>query len=160
MKNAEQDAAYRRQLFSNVPIYTTRLVREGCFHFAERDQVNSPEDVAAVLLDYFEEKDREEFVVCLLDTANTLIGMSTVSVGGLSASIVEARQVFKLAALTNAASIVCCHNHVSGNPEPSRDDIKITRQLAEVGKLMGIPLLDHLIICESDYVSLAEKGLM
>lgn len=160
MKDLEQITAYRKQLFSQVPIYTTRLVREGCFHFAERDQVNSPEDVAAVLQDYFEGKDREEFVVCLLDTANTLIGMSTASVGGLSASIVEARQVFKLAALANAASIICGHNHLSGNPEPSGDDIKITRQLSEVGKLMGIPVLDHLIICEAAYVSLAEKGLI
>src|SRR5690606_14077038 len=98
--------------------------------------------------------------IVLLDTANTLIGMSSVSVGGLAATIVEPRQVFKVAALANAAGIIAAHNHLSGNPEPSPADIKITRQLTEVGKLMGIPLLDHIIVCEKTQVSLAAHGLL
>ncbi len=67
------------------------------------------------------------------------------SVGGLAASVVEPRQVFKAAILANAASVIVCHNHPSGNPEPSREDIRIIRQLVEAGKLMGIPVLDHVI---------------
>ena len=109
---------------------------------------------------YFEDKDREEFIVVMLDTANTMIGMAQISVGGLAASIVEPRQVFKTAILANAAAIICIHNHPSGNPEPSREDIRITRQLVEAGKLMGVPVHDHIIIAENRFVSLAERGLL
>ena len=156
----EKRADYRRHLFSHVPLFTTRLVKEGCFAFTERDQVDTPEAVAVVLQDYFEAKDREEFVIVLLDTANTMIGLSVLSVGGLTASIVEPRQVFKLAILANAAGIICAHNHPSGNPEPSREDVRITKQLVEAGRLMEVPVLDHLIITPDGYTSLSERGLM
>ena len=96
----------------------------------------------------------------LLDTANTIIGLSQISVGGLAASIVEPRQVFKVAILANAAAIICVHNHPSGNVEPSREDIRITRQLVEAGKLMGIPVHDHLIIGHNTFTSMAERGLI
>ena len=151
---------YESALFSGVPLYTTRLVREHTFSFPERTQVCSPEAVAAVLRSYFESRDREEFVVCLLDTANTLIGLHVASVGGLAASIVEPRQVFKAAVLANAASLLLAHNHPSGNPEPSREDVEITKRLVETGRLMGIPVHDHLIITGDGYTSLAERGLM
>ncbi len=152
--------AYRQALFSGVPLYATRLVREKTFRFAERTQVSTPEDVAQALIPYFADKDREECLAALLDTANTLIGLVLVSVGGLSASIVEPRQVFKAAILANAAAVICLHNHPSGNPEPSREDLRITRQLVEAGKVLGIPLHDHVIIAENTYTSLAERGLM
>ena len=79
-------ATYQQVLFSHVPMYTTRLVRETHFTFPHREQVSSPEDVAAVLQHYFEDKDREEFLVVFLDTANTMTGMAQISVGGLAAS--------------------------------------------------------------------------
>ena len=151
---------YREALFSGVPLFATKLVREGDFPFPERTQVSTPTDVAAVLQVYFQDKDREEVVVVLLDTANTMFGLSQVSVGGLASSIVEPRQVFKVAILANAAAIILAHAHPSGNPEPSREDIRITRQLVEAGKLLGIPLHDHLVIAENTYTSLAERGLM
>ena len=138
---------------------TTRLVRESSDEY-ERIQVTGPEDVAAFLHQYFHDKDREEFLIVLLSTSNVIIDMAVVSVGGLAASIVEPRQVFKTAALANAAAIVCAHNHPSGNPEPSREDIRITRQLVEAGKLMGIPIHDHVIIAGKTHTSLAERGLM
>lgn len=153
-------ASYRDTLFQQIPLYTTRLVREGDFPFASRDQVKTPADVAEILREYFRNRDREECVLCLLDTANTLIGLSCISVGGLAASIVEPRQVFKTAVLVNAAAVILAHQHVSGNPEPSREDIRITKQLVEAGKLMGIPLHDHVIVTESGYVSLAERGIL
>lgn len=152
--------AYRQALFSGIPLYTTRLVREKTFRFAERTQVSTPAEVAQALIPYFADKDREECVAALVDTANSLIGLVQISVGGLAASIVEPRQIFKAAILANAAAVICLHNHPSGNPEPSREDIRITRQLVEAGKLLGIPLHDHVIIAENTYTSLAERGLM
>lgn len=148
--------AVRLHRFGRV---TTRLVREGEEEY-ERIQVSSPADAAAFLHQYFRDKDREEFLIVLLNTANVIIDMAVVSVGGLSSSIVEPRQVFKTAALANAAAIICVHNHPSGNPEPSREDIRITRQLVEAGRLMGIPVHDHLIIAGKSFTSLAERGLM
>lgn len=156
----EVHVAYRDALFSGVPLYTTRLVRERTFTFPTRDQVRSPSDAAAVLAEYFSDRDREEFVVAFLDTANTLTGLHVASVGGLAASIVEPRQVFKAAVLANAAAVLLAHNHPSGNPEPSREDVAVTRQLVEAGKVMGIPVHDHLILTDHRYTSLAERGLM
>ena len=144
-KTEEGAATYQQVLFSHVPMYTTRLVRETHFTFPHREQVSSPADVAAVLQHYFADKDREELILVLLDQANSMIGLSQISVGGLAASIVEPRQVFKTAILANAAAIIVAHQHPSGNPEPSREDIRISRQLLEAGKLMGVPLHDHLI---------------
>jgi len=99
-------------------------------------------------------------LIVLLDRAHTVIGLAQISVGGLAASIVEPRSVFKAAIEANAASIILCHSHPSGNLEPSREDIRITRQLVEGGKLMGIPILDHIIIAEKSHTSLAERGLL
>ena len=153
-------SVYQLQLFSHLPLYTTRLVCERRFPFSDRIQVCSPADVAPILIEYFRDKDREEFIIVLLNTANVILGLSQISVGGLSASIVEPRQVFKVAVLANAAAIILCHNHPSGNVEPSREDIRITQQLVEAGKLMGVPVHDHLIIGQNTYTSLAERGLI
>ncbi len=154
------NGAYRDALFSGVPLYTTRLVREHTFSFPTRDQVRSPACAAAVLAEYFRDRDREEFLVVFLDTANTLVGIHVASVGGLAASIVEPRQVFKAAVLANAAALLLAHNHPSGNPEPSREDVAVTKQLVEAGKVMGIPVHDHLIITDHGHTSLAERGLV
>src|SRR5690606_22762995 len=150
----------RKHLYSNVPIYTTRLVREALFSFPERIQTNTPAGIAAVLQDYFSDKDREEFVACLLDAPGTLLGIARISQGGLSSAPVEARQVFKAAILANAAGIILAHQHPSGNPEPSAADLKVTRQLVAAGKVMDIPVFDHLVITDTGYTSLAERGLI
>ncbi len=94
---------YQLQLFSNLPLYTTQLVCETKFPFCERIQVSAPADVVPILQEYFRLKDREEMILVLLDTANTILGLSLVSVGGLAASIVEPCQVLKVAILANAA---------------------------------------------------------
>jgi len=153
-------SAYQLHLFNRLPLYSTRLVRETEFTYPDRFQVSSPKDVADILRDYFQDKDREEFLTVMLDTANTVIGLTQVSIGGLAASIVEPRQIFKTAILANAAALILAHQHPSGNPEPSREDIRITRQLVEAGKIMGIPIHDHLIITNSRYASLAERGVL
>lgn len=125
-----------------------------------RVQVSVPEDIVAVYGPQLRDLPREIFKVVFLNTANLIIGDSTTSEGGLSASIVEPRAVFQKAILENAASVICLHNHPSGNPEPSREDIQITRQLVEAGRFMGIPLHDHIIIAGNTFTSLAGRGLM
>lgn len=126
----------------------------------ERVQVCSPEDVAAVYAPQMRDLPKEIFKVVLLNTANVILGDFTASEGGLAASIVEPRAIFQKAILETAASVICLHNHPSGNPEPSREDIRVTRQLVEAGKLMGIPVHDHIIIAGDGFTSLAERGLM
>ncbi len=126
----------------------------------ERPSLRTPADVAARYGPRLRDLKREVFVVVLLDTAGRATGDFTVSEGGLSASIVEPRAVFQRAVLENAAAVVCLHNHPSGNPEPSREDVAITRQLVEAGRLMGIPVHDHVIIAGRGYTSLAERGLL
>jgi DNA repair protein RadC len=125
-----------------------------------RVQIAGPEDVAAAYGPQMRGLKQEVFKIVLLNTANVVEGDYTVSEGGLAASIVEPRAIFRKAILENAAAVICLHNHPSGNPEPSREDKKITRQLAEVGDLMGIPVHDHLIIAGSGYTSLAERGVL
>ena len=129
-------------------------------HDRDRVQVCSPEDVAAVYGPQMRDLKKEIFKVVHLNTANVIIGDYDVSEGGLAASIVEPRAVFEKAILDNAASVICLHNHPSGNPEPSRQDIRITRQLVDAGKLMGIPVHDHLIIAGTTHTSLAARGVI
>ncbi len=126
----------------------------------ERIQVTSPADVANHFGPMLRDKPVEEFWIVLLNTANVITGYQSLTTGGLAASIVEPRAVFRRAMLDNAAAIICMHNHPSGNPEPSREDVAITKQLVEAGKLMGIPVHDHVIIAGAGYTSLAERGLM
>ncbi|MEM6327641.1 MAG: DNA repair protein RadC [Bacteroidota bacterium] len=125
-----------------------------------RVQIRSPADVAAAYGPRLRDLPREVFVVLHLNTANVVMSEHTLTTGGLAASIVEPRQVFSRAILENAASVICLHNHPSGNPEPSREDVAITKQLQEAGTVLGIPVHDHVIIAGRTYTSLAERGLM
>nr|WP_276532468.1 DNA repair protein RadC [Cytobacillus horneckiae] len=97
--------------------------------------------------------------VCLyLNTKNQILSKQTIFIGSLNASIVHPREVYKEAFRQSAASIICLHNHPSGDPAPSREDIDVTKRLAECGKIIGIEILDHIIIGEKKFVSLKEKG--
>jgi len=126
----------------------------------ERIQVTSPDDVAAVYGPLMRDLKKEIFRVVHLNTANVILNDYVISEGGLAASIVEPRAVFEQAILENAASIICLHNHPSGNPEPSREDIRITRQLVDAGTTMGIPVHDHIIIAGDTFTSLASRGVI
>jgi DNA repair protein RadC len=126
----------------------------------DRLQVCSPQDVVTAYGPAMRDLKREVFKVVMLNTANFVTGDRTVSEGGLAVSIVEPRAVFRQAVLENAAAIICLHNHPSGNPDPSREDIRITRQLVAAGELMGVPVHDHIIIAGKLYTSLAERGYM
>ncbi|MEL7167854.1 MAG: JAB domain-containing protein [Bacteroidota bacterium] len=151
---------YEAHVFSGVPLYSSRLVRETTIDFDELAETKSPAALFAFLRPYFEYRDREELVVVLLNTATRVIGLVPVSMGGLTSSILEPRFVFKAAILANAASVVIAHNHPSGNPEPSDEDVAVTKTLVKAGEVLGIPVHDHLIVTERRFTSLAERGLM
>lgn len=103
---------------------------------------------------------QEHFVCLYLNIKNQVIHRQTIFIGSLNASIVHPREVFKEALRRSAASIICFHNHPSVISSPSKEDIEVTKRLAECGKIMGIEILDHLIIGEKKFVSLREKGYL
>ena len=143
-----------------VTVYRVALVREGAMP-CDGDRIRNSGTVNRLLQTYLPDADREHFVVILLDQKHGIIGINTVSVGSLTASIVKPREVFKPAILANAASIICGHNHPSGDPQPSREDRAITTKLVDAGKLLGIEVLDHVIIgAEGRYFSLGDVGVL
>ena len=101
---------------------------------------------------------QEEFRAVYLTTKNQLIAVQTISRGSINASIAKGRDVLKYALRYNAAAIILAHNHPSGNPEPSHEDIAVTKRIADEGQIMEIPVLDHIIIGDGTYVSLCERG--
>ena len=104
-------------------------------------------------------KKKEHFMALLLDTRGQLIRIAEVSVGSLDSSIVHPREVFKEAISASAASVIFVHNHPSGDTEPSKDDIGLTKRLVEAGGIMGIDVLDHIIVCDHSYLSMKARGL-
>jgi DNA repair protein RadC len=131
-----------------IPIYQVKLVRDGS-QKAERKKVSHPAVAAEVLREYLDGVDREHFVALLLDTQNQIIGIHTVTVGTLDASLIHPREIYKAAILANAASVVLAHNHPSGDPTPSAEDRAVTRQIRSAGKTIGIEVLDHIIVGDS-----------
>lgn len=129
-----------------------------CFESEPKSKINSPEDVYRRLYPYMRENKRESFVELCLDTKNQILRETTISVGSLNANIVHPREVFKEALTYSAAHIIVCHNHPSGDPTPSREDIEITKKLVETGKIMGIDVLDHVIIGDGRHFSMKEAG--
>jgi DNA repair protein RadC len=145
---------------TRIPIYRVTLVREGKMPTYE-SRIRSSASAYTVLQEYLDGVDREHFVVMLLDQKNCAIGLHTVSIGSLTASIVAPREVFKVAILANCANILLAHNHPSGDCQPSREDRAITQRLKEAGALLGINVLDHLVIgAEGRYFSFADEGLL
>jgi len=125
----------------------------------ERPIVKTPEDVVSLVRARLRGKKREHFLALLLDTRNQLIKVSEISIGSLDTSIVHPREVFKEAISASAASVIFVHNHPSGDPEASEDDIKLTKRLAEAGEIVGIEVLDHIIIGGKKFLSLKREGL-
>ncbi len=120
--------------------------------------VKTPEEVVSLVKGRLKDKKKEHFQVLLLDTRSKLIKISEISVGSLDTSIVHPREVFKEALSVSAASVIFVHNHPSGDPSPSEDDIKLTSRLVEAGNLMGIDVVDHIIIGNNRYISLKREG--
>jgi len=122
--------------------------------------VRSPEDGANYVMEEMRTLKQEHFVALFLNTKNEVIHRQTIFIGSLNSSIVHPREVFREAVKRSAASIIVAHNHPSGNPDPSQEDIHVTRRLLESGRMIGIELLDHLIIGNRKFVSLKEKGFV
>jgi DNA repair protein RadC len=127
---------------------------------AERPQLSTPQELAAYLLVQYGTPDVEQFGVVMLDTKHRIIRVRIVSSGSLDSTIVHPREVFREAASASAAAIVLFHNHPSGDPTPSPDDLQLTMRMVSAGSIMGIDVLDHLILAEQSYFSLVEAGRM
>jgi DNA repair protein RadC len=136
------------------------MVKEKNLQYGD-SQISSPYKSFDVLKEFIGDSDREVLSVLTLDTKNKITSITAASVGSLNSSIVHPREVFKTAILGNASSIIIGHNHPSGDPTPSKEDISITLRLKECGKILGIELLDHIIIGnDNNYISLKEKGFL
>ncbi len=132
---------------------------EGCSQTGDKPLVKTPEDVAGLVKGRLRDKKKEYFLALLLDTRNQLIKAAEISIGSLDTSIVHPREVFKEAIAASAASVIFVHNHPSGDPEASEDDIQLTKRLTEAGEIVGIAVLDHVIIGDNKHLSLKREGL-
>ncbi len=126
----------------------------------DRYVIRTPKDGADYIMEEMRGLNQEHFVVLFLNTKNQIIHRQTIFIGSLNASIVHPREIFREAVKRSAASIICAHNHPSGDPSPSQEDIHVTRRLVESGKMIGIELLDHLVIGDRKFASLKEKGYL
>ncbi|WP_461207233.1 RadC family protein [Clostridium sp. DL1XJH146] len=134
--------------------------RFGTFRSGDEYKINSPSDAANMLMEDMRYLKEEHLKVVMLNTKNIVISVKDVSVGSLNSSIVHPREVFSEAIKRLSASIIVCHNHPSGDPTPSKEDIDVTYRLDKSSKILGIDLLDHLIIGDGKYVSLKERGIL
>ena len=136
------------------------LGRRMAAFFEEKPQINAPADVARIMMAGLRDLKKERLHVLCLDTKNNVIKQRRIFEGRLNASIIHPREVFRFAIEEAAASIILVHNHPTGDPSPSKEDIQATGQLIEAGKHIQIPVLDHVIIGDGCYVSLKEEGLI
>jgi DNA repair protein RadC len=142
------------QILAAVELGRRTLMREA----AERPRLGTPGDVAAYLLPQYGSASVEQFGIVMLDTKQRVIRIRILSFGSLDSTIVHPREVFREAASASAAAIVLFHNHPSGDPTPSPDDLTLTARLVSAGVVMGIDVVDHLILADQRYFSLVESG--
>lgn len=144
---------------------TLRLVRESTFtphEPVERAHARCPKDVVRFMDHYAEREEAEVFWILALDAQHNVIGNAPIAItrGILTSSLVHPREVFRAAIVAGAGAVILCHNHPSGDPTPSADDRQITEQLVAAGRLLDIPVHDHIIIGRGRYTSFAEAGLL
>jgi len=145
----------------SVARYRLLLVKDGTVPTTWDRQLRQSKDVADLMAGVVAGLDREAFFVVLLDGKNRATGINQVSLGSLTAALVHPREVFKPAIAGSAAALVLVHNHPSGDPSPSSEDLAITKRLCEVGELVGIRVLDHIVLGEAGaFRSLADEGLL
>lgn len=123
-------------------------------------KVTSPQEIANIFIPMLRDDTKERFIVVCLNSSNKIIKHETISIGNLNSSVVHPREIFKVAIDCSSASIILIHNHPSGNPEPSNEDIRITKKIVESGKILDIPVFDHLIIAGDTFTSFVEKRLI
>jgi DNA repair protein RadC len=141
-------------------VYETLVVKENITDYLKTGtRFTEPRQVSDTF-QFLMKETKEMFITLHLDGKNRIICMDLVSIGTLNQSIVHPRSVFQTACLSNAAAILCVHQHPTGDPSPSSEDISITRRLKEAGEIMGIRLLDHIIVGDGEYLSFVERGLL
>ncbi|MGA9294753.1 MAG: DNA repair protein RadC [Ignavibacteriaceae bacterium] len=123
-------------------------------------KITSPKDVADIFIPLLRDEVKEKFILVCLNSANKMIKHEVISVGNLNSSVVHPREIFKAAIENNSASVILIHNHPSGNPEPSNEDIIITKKIVEAGKILDIPVFDHLILAGSLFTSFVDKRII
>lgn len=126
----------------------------------DRPSIRSPENAAALVMEEMRHLDREHFWALLLNTKNQVLARETISIGTLNSSAIHPRELFKAAIRRSAAAVILVHNHPSGDPTPSQQDIEVTRRLVDAGNIIGISVLDHLVIGDNKFTSFKAKGLM
>ena len=144
-----------------VSRYRLLIVKDGSVPTTWDRQLRQSRDVADLMRSVVAGLDREAFFVVLVDGKNRVSGINLVSLGSLTAALVHPREVFKPAIAGSAAALVLVHNHPSGDPTPSAEDVALTKRLCEVGDLVGIKVLDHIVLGEGNsFRSLADEGLL
>lgn len=126
----------------------------------ERIIINKPNDIAKILIPRYRYATQENFIIVLLNTKNEIISINDISTGSLNASIAEPREVFREVLKYPTSAVILAHNHPSGNPNPSVEDIKITKKLVNAGKILGIDVLDHIIIGDNEFRSLKQDRII
>lgn len=147
---------------TNISVLGLRVVKETSGRYDVDRKINNSNSATKIFNDVLELNTRTEEIVALmtLDTKCKVTGLFIVSQGSLSSGIVHPREVFKRALMQNAASVIISHNHPSGDPTPSKEDINITKRLKSAGDILGVELLDHIIIADNNMISFKEKGLL
>ncbi len=125
-----------------------------------RPKIKTAEDVSDLLMTHFKHCENEQFKTLLLNTKNEVLKIVDVASGGLDATLAQPRDVLRQAVREAAHAVIVCHNHPSGDPEPSRDDIALTKRLGEAAEILGVRLLDHVVFGDGRHVSLQERGLL
>jgi DNA repair protein RadC len=147
--------------FENLlPRYRVMLVKESEATFTSYPRFQNSRDLFESFREEFAALDREYFVMITLDSKNRTIGYHTISIGSLSTSVVHPRECLKAALLDSAAAAIFLHNHPSGDPAPSMEDRECTKRLTSAAKILGIRVLDHIILGESEYFSFADAGIL
>jgi DNA repair protein RadC len=139
-------------------MFELKVIRERRQGYGAVRRIRDAREVYEAFHEAFGRLDREVFVAVLLDGRNQVLGFNTVSVGSLTAALVHPREVFKPAILANAAAVILVHNHPSGSSEPSAEDRALTERLRQAGDLIGIRVVDHIVIGDGTFVSMAERG--
>jgi DNA repair protein RadC len=143
-----------------IPVYRVELVRDRSLQMEPATKLESATQVASLIRDELLKADREKLLCLMLNSRHALVGMEVVSVGTLTASLAHPREIFKGAILKNAAGIILAHNHPSGDPSPSEEDLRLTKRISQAAGLLGIELLDHLIVAEQGSYSFKTAGTL
>jgi len=143
-----------------INFVSLKMVKESSLLYPRR-KITSPQDAYELIGSLLQDADREVFITLCLDTKHQPTHINIASVGTINASLCHPREIFKVSILSNSAALICAHNHPSGDPFPSQEDIEVSGRLVSAGKLLGIELLDHLIIGgEGRFVSMREGGYL